>query len=95
MGFLLMSCLLFTLGVWNANVRLVRLAAVFTIIEVIANRFTVSMYAFNWELSHRVFLYWKEILVVAAIVMLEILMYRWIVNRLPVHKRHPLYDEVH
>jgi len=90
-GFVLAPCLLFMIGVRNANVKVVRFAAVFAILGVIANRLTVSIFAFNWQLPHREFLYWKEVLVVAAIVTIEILVYRWIVNRLPVHKEHPAY----
>jgi Ni/Fe-hydrogenase subunit HybB-like protein len=94
-GFVLLPCCLFVVAVRNANVRLVRLAAGITILGVIANRFTVSMFAFNWELPHRVFFPWTEVLVVATIVTSEILVYRWIVNRLPVHRNHPRYGAMH
>ncbi len=94
-GFLLLPCSLFVLGVRNANVRVVRFAACFAILGVIANRFTVSMFAFGWELPHRVFFPWKEVLVVATILTIEILVYRWIVNRLPVHREHARYKGMH
>jgi len=94
-GFVLLPCLVFLFGVRNANAVVVRFAACFAIVGVIANRFTVSMFAFNWELPHREFFYWKEILIIATILCTEILFYRWIVNRLPVHKEHPKYTGAH
>jgi len=83
------------LGVRNANVGVVRFAACFAIVGVIANRFTVSMFAFNWQLPHREFFYWKEVLIIGTILCAELLVYRWIVNRLPVHKEHPRYRGTH
>jgi len=65
------------------------------VLGVIANRLTVSMFAFNWQLPHREFFYWKEIIVVASIVTIEIVVYRWIVNRMPVHMEHPRYRGMH
>ncbi|MBI4659824.1 MAG: polysulfide reductase NrfD [Verrucomicrobia bacterium] len=94
-GFVLVPSFLFLAGVRKENARLVRWTAVFTIVGVIANRFTVSMFAFNWKLPHREFFYWKELIIVASIVAIEVLTYRWIVNRLPVHKEHPRYPGAH
>jgi len=93
--FVLLPCFLFVVGVRSARAGVVRLAAVVAILGVLANRFTVSMFAFNWQLPHREFFYWKEILVVGAILTIEIVVYRWIVNRLPVHKEHPHYRGTH
>ncbi len=95
LGFVLVPCFLFVAGVRKARAGIVRLAAVFAIAGVIANRFTVSMFAFNWELPHREFFYGKEVLVVGTILAIEILVYRWIVNRLPVHMEHPRYEGSH
>ena len=94
-GFVLLPCFLFLAGVRKENARLVRWTAVFTIIGVIANRFTVCLFAFNWKLPHREFFYWKEVIIIASIVAIEILTYRWIVNRMPVHKEHPGYGGAH
>ncbi len=94
-GFVLLPCFLFVSGVRNARPRVVRFAAVTAILGILTNRFTVSMFAFNWELPHREFFHWKEIVVIAAILCTEILVYRWIVNRLPVHREHPDYRGAH
>ncbi|MBM3880773.1 MAG: hypothetical protein FJ387_13835 [Verrucomicrobia bacterium] len=95
LGFVLLPCALFVLGVRRASATLVRTAALLTILGVLANRFTVSMFAFQWQLPHREFFPVKELLVVATIVTIEILVYRWIVNRLPVHTPHPRYPDPH
>ncbi|UCG12828.1 MAG: polysulfide reductase NrfD, partial [Deltaproteobacteria bacterium] len=87
--FVLLPCFLFAYGVRNRNVGLVRFTAFFAILGVVVNRFNVSMIALNWKLPHREFLNWSELILVVTIVTVEILVYRWIVNRLPVHREHP------
>jgi Ni/Fe-hydrogenase subunit HybB-like protein len=91
--FVLLPCFLFVYGVRNRSAGLIRFTAFFTILGVVANRFTVSMIALNWKLPHREFLYWKELILVVTIITFEILVYRWVVNRLPVHRDHPDYGE--
>jgi Ni/Fe-hydrogenase subunit HybB-like protein len=93
--FVLLPCFMFAFGVRNRNVRLVRFTAFFAIIGVIVNRFNVSLIALNWELPHREFFYWKEFIIVLSIVAIEILLYRWIVNHMPVHREHPKYKGAH
>ena len=94
-GLVLLPCFMFLVGVRNGKVGIVRAAAILAIVGVIANRLTVCLFAFDWQLPHRVFFYWKEILVTAAILTTEILIYRWIVNHLPVHLEHPSYKGMH
>jgi Ni/Fe-hydrogenase subunit HybB-like protein len=94
-GFVLLPCFIFLAGVRKGSAQVVRAAAVLAILGVVANRFTVSLFAFDWQLPHREFFYWKEILVVIAILTTEILVYRWIVNRMPVHQEHPRYGGMH
>ena len=93
-GFVLLPSFLFAFGVRSRSVGLVRFTAFFTIIGLAINRFNISLIALNWQLPHRVFFYWKEFIIVIAIITIEILVYRWIVNRMPVYKEHPRYQEV-
>jgi Ni/Fe-hydrogenase subunit HybB-like protein len=90
--FILVPCFVFAKAVREEKAWLVRWTAFYTILGVILNRFTVTMFAFNWQLPHREFFYWKEIIVLVTIVAIELLFYRWIVNRMPVHCTHPKYD---
>ncbi len=89
--FILLPCVLFVLAVRKNKVSLIRFAAIFTIIGVIINRFNVTMIALNWQLPHREFFDWREFLIVLAVITVEILVYRWIVNRMPVLREHPDY----
>ena len=93
LGFVLVPSFLFAWGVRSRSVGLVRFTAFFTILGVAVNRLNVSMIALNWRLPHRVFFYWKEFIVVIAMITIEILVYGWIVNRLPVYREHPRYRE--
>ncbi len=82
---------LFFYGVQNRNIGLIQFTAVLTMIGIIMNRFNISLIAFNWQLPNRELFFWKEAVVVAAVVIIEILVYRWIVNRMPVLRQHPDY----
>lgn len=93
--FVLLPCFLFAYGVRNRSVGLIRFTAFFTILGVAVNRFNVSIIALNWTLPHREFFHWKELILVITIVTVEILVYRWIVNRMPVHREHPDYRGAH
>ena len=93
--FVLLPCFLFARGVRKRNVALIRFTAFFTILGIAINRLTVSMIALNWKLPHREYFHWKELILVITIITVEILTYLWIVNRMPVHREHPDYREIH
>ncbi len=78
-------------GVQKKKVGLVQVAGVFTMIGIILNRLNLTLITFNWQLADRQPFYWKEVVVVMAVVIIEILVYRWIVNRMPVLRDHPDY----
>jgi Ni/Fe-hydrogenase subunit HybB-like protein len=93
--FVLLPCFLFTSGVINRNAGLIQFTAILTILGVAINRFNVSLIALNWKLPHRELFHWKELIIALSIITIEILAYRWIVNRMPVYREHPEYKEVH
>ena len=84
LGFVLVPCLLFAFGVRNEKVRVIQVAAIFTMIGVVLNRLNVSVIAFNWNAAVRYVPSWMEIVVTLAIVFSEIWVFRWIVTRMPV-----------
>ena len=84
LGLVLFPCFLFAYATRRDRMPLVRLAALITIIGIIANRLTVSVFAYNWNLPDREWLHWKELLIVIAVITMEVVVYRWIVNRMPV-----------
>jgi Ni/Fe-hydrogenase subunit HybB-like protein len=82
---------LFFYGVHKRNIGLIQFTAVLTMVGIILNRFNISLIAFNWQLPNRELFFWKEAVIVAAVVIIEVLLYRWIVNRMPVLRQHPDY----
>ena len=78
-------------GVQMKNVGLVQFSSLLTMIAIIMNRLNISLIAFNWKLPDRELFYWKEFVVVIAVLTIEVLVYRWVVNRMPVLREHPDY----
>jgi Ni/Fe-hydrogenase subunit HybB-like protein len=63
---------------------------------IIMNRLNVSIIAFNWNLPehlHHIIPPWKEVAVVLAIATVHILIFRWILNRMPVLREQPGYEK--
>jgi Ni/Fe-hydrogenase subunit HybB-like protein len=91
LGFVFLPIVAYLHGIKTANARIVRLAAVWSILGIIFNRLNVSIFAFNWQLSERYFPHWMEFAVTITIVTVGLLTFRWIVNRMPVLYTHPDY----
>jgi Ni/Fe-hydrogenase subunit HybB-like protein len=89
--FVLLPSFLFAFGSRKRRAGLVKATAVFTLAGIILNRFNVSLIALNWNLPHREFVHWKEVLIVIALITIHILVYRWIVTRMPVLREHPKF----
>ena len=68
-----------------------------TVLGIVLNRFNVSMVAFNWHLpsSERYFPHWMEIAVSVFLVTALMLIFRFIVTRMPIFFEHPKYKETH
>src|SRR5512133_2732107 len=93
LGFVLAPCLLFAFASKAKNVSMVRFAAMLTVLGTIANRLTVSMIAFNWNLPERELFNPTEATIVVSVVTIEVLVYRWIVNRMAVLRDDPEHEE--
>ena len=94
--FVLVPGLVLSYGVKRESARTVRIGAFFALAGVILNRVNVSLITFNWNLpDHLRHLVppGKEVMVVLAIATLHIVIFRWIVNRMPVLSEHPDYRE--
>ncbi len=90
-GFVLAPCFLYVAGVrWN-SARIVRVAAVWTILGIVLNRLNVSIFTFNWRLAERYIPHWMEFMVTLFIVTVGLLAFRAIVNRMPVLYVDPKY----
>jgi Ni/Fe-hydrogenase subunit HybB-like protein len=98
LGFVLVPALVFTYGVKKQNVAAVRFAGFYAVFGIIVNRLNVSIIALNWQLPehlHHIIPPWKEAAVVLAIATIHVLIFRWILNRMPVLHAHPDYRETH
>ena len=91
--FVLIPCFVLVYGSVQKKVGLVQIGALWVVIGVIINRLNVSLIALNWQLPEREFFDWREFLIVIAVITLEIVVYRWIVNRMPVLREHPDYQD--
>ena len=88
-GFVLVPCVLFLLGFRRANLSLVRVAAAMSIVGIILNRLNISTITYNWFDNSLYFPSWKEVVVSVAVIFVQILVFRWIVRRMPVYRESP------
>ena len=88
-GFVLLPCMLFIHGLKRGDLLLVRIAAILTLIGIVLNRLNISIIAFKWYEPVRYYPTWMEIEVTLAVIVAEIIVFRWIVNRMPVLRELP------
>jgi Ni/Fe-hydrogenase subunit HybB-like protein len=97
LGFVALPSLLYAIGVRVKSLGLIKWTSVLAVLGVILNRFNVCLVAFNWQLpsSERYFPHWMEIGISVFIVMIGLLLYRFIVTRMPILYEHPDYKDAH
>jgi Ni/Fe-hydrogenase subunit HybB-like protein len=97
LGFVALPCFLYAVGVRDGNLTLIRRTAAWTVLGVVVNRFNISMVAFNWHLpaAERYVPHWMEVAISVFIVTLGILVFRFIVTRMPIFYAHPEYHDAH
>jgi Ni/Fe-hydrogenase subunit HybB-like protein len=90
-GLVLLPCLLFLRGVRFGNLSVIRVAAILSMLGIIINRLNISVIAYKWYVpwSQRYFPSWMEIVITMAIILTEVWVFRWIVNRMPVIQESP------
>jgi Ni/Fe-hydrogenase subunit HybB-like protein len=84
LGFVLLPSLMFAWGARNRHIRVVRIAAVIGVVGIVVNRLNVSLVAYNYDQPVRYWPSWMEVAVSLTLVMIGVLAFRWIVNRMPV-----------
>jgi Ni/Fe-hydrogenase subunit HybB-like protein len=90
-GFVMIPLVLFTRASRKADTRLVKTAAVLTLVGIVLNRLNVSVIGFKWYEAVRYVPTWMEIVVTLAVVFAEIWVFRWVVNRMPVLSESPAW----
>jgi Ni/Fe-hydrogenase subunit HybB-like protein len=93
-GFVALPALFYGIGVREKNTKVIRWTAAWTVLGIIVNRFNISMVAFNYHLpsAERYFPHWMEIGISVFIVTVGILVFRFIVTRMPIMYEHPDYE---
>jgi len=83
-GFVLIPMMLFVRGYRHRSTLLMRIASAMALIGIILNRLNVSVIAFKWDAPVHYIPSWIEIEITLAIIFIEIWIFRWVVNRMPV-----------
>lgn len=89
LGFVLLPMFLYMYSYRTRNIFLIRLAAIVTMLGVILNRLNVTVISFKWDAPTHYYPSWMEIVVTLTVIFTEILIFRWIVNRMPVLRESP------
>ena len=97
LGFVLLPVFLFAVGVRDRNVKLIKVTAIITVLGIVLNRLNISLICFNYQLpmSERYYPHWMEIGISVFVVTVGLLVYKFIVTRMPILFEHPEYPEEH
>jgi Ni/Fe-hydrogenase subunit HybB-like protein len=93
-GFVLLPAVVITLGFKAQFAGFVRLGSFWAVAGILLNRINMSIIAFNWNLPghlHHIIPPWREAVLVLTISTIHVLVFRWIVNRMPVTREEPGY----
>lgn len=91
LGLVLVPCIMFYLAVRRRSINMIRAAAVVTMLGVIVNRLNYSMIAYKWylPLSERYVPTWQEVIITLTIIFVQLWIFRFVVNRMPVYGKVP------
>lgn len=94
-GFVLFPMFLFYKSYQTNNLKLIKIAAIITMLGIILNRVNVSIIAFRWDMAVRYIPSWMEFVVTFAVIFAEIWIFRWVINRMPVLNESPDWADKH
>ncbi|HVN59103.1 MAG TPA: NrfD/PsrC family molybdoenzyme membrane anchor subunit [Bacteroidales bacterium] len=89
LGFVMIPMLLYFFGFRKRNLLMIRIAAVLAIIGIIINRLNVTVIGFHWDAASHYIPSWMEFVVTLTVIFIEIWVFRWVVNRMPVLRESP------
>jgi Ni/Fe-hydrogenase subunit HybB-like protein len=93
LGFVLLPMFLYMYSYRHRNVFMIRLAAIMTMIGIILNRLNLTVIGFKWDAATHYYPSWMEIVVTLTVIFTEILIFKWIINRMPVLRDSPSWVE--
>ncbi|MGE3840502.1 MAG: NrfD/PsrC family molybdoenzyme membrane anchor subunit [Vicinamibacterales bacterium] len=94
-GFTLLPCVILAYAARHGLVSVIRWTAGFTVVGVVLGRLNVSVIAMNWTSSHPYVPSWMEWWISMTVITIGVLVFRWIVNRMPILFQHPKYPDLH
>ena len=86
--FILTPAFLFAWGARNERIFAVKMAGLLGVAGVVLNRLNISMIAYNWNQAERYWPSWQEYWVSITLVLIGIVAFRWVVNRMPILVSH-------
>jgi Ni/Fe-hydrogenase subunit HybB-like protein len=97
LGFVALPCLLYSVGVRDRNIKLIKWTSALAVLGIVVNRFNICLVAFNWHLpaSERYFPSWMEIGLSLFIVTVGVAAFKFIVTFMPILYEHPEYKTPH
>ena len=92
-GFVVVPCFMFVSGAQQRNLSIIKFAAILTMLGIIINRLNYTFIAYNWyvPLAEK---YWPsaiELVITASIILTEVWVFRWVINRMPVLREPPAW----
>ena len=90
-GLVLVPCICFMIGFRRQNLLLVRTAAVMAVVGIVMNRMNISTIAYHWYDKNIHFPTWQEVVVSLAVIFVQIIVFRWIIMRMPVYRESPAW----
>ncbi len=94
-GFTVVPMVLYVVAVKRRDVRLAQITAFLTAFGVILNRLNISVIAFKWYDAAHYYPAWQEVWVTLAVISMELWVFRWMINRMPILSPHPDFKEEH
>jgi Ni/Fe-hydrogenase subunit HybB-like protein len=83
-GFTAVPAVLYAYAVQRRHLSMIKVAAVMTLVGIVLNRLNVSIIAFKWYAPTHYVPTWMEIVVTLGVISVELWVFRWVVNRMPV-----------
>jgi len=83
-GFVLIPFRLFTNAVKYRNVSVVKWASGLALLGILLNRMNISVIAYNWNSVAHYYPTWMEVWVTLTVISVELIVLRWIVERMPI-----------
>ena len=90
-GFVLIPMRLYMLGHRNKNITMIKTASVFALLGIVLNRLNTSVIAYNWQNFGTYVPSWMELEITLTVILVEIIILRWIVNRMPILSESPAW----